>query len=181
MPGPGYQKKSSKRKTTAPSTAVTSPANENASTASETTTACEFRTFLELADRKSIAQFCNIAASTRDGENLRLLWTRALDEGEKVGMKEGKKLGLREGIEKGMNLGCEQGYLVAKEGFDRAIEAAKTTPPPMLIPAPRPTPTPAKWQRRQTTAHSSSQRLPKRHPPPLTLLCKQQPTCRRVY
>jgi hypothetical protein len=49
-----------------------------------------------------------------------------LDEGEKLGVKQGKKLGLKEGIEEGMNLGLEEGYLVAKEGFDRAIKAVKT-------------------------------------------------------
>ena len=60
MPGPGNQKKS-------PNAAVTSPANDTASTASESTSsACHnFRRFLELADHKTIAQFCNWAATTR--------------------------------------------------------------------------------------------------------------------
>ena len=106
MPGPGYQKKSSKRKTTAPNAAVVSPANGNTSTASESTSAChDFHHFLEMADRKTIAQFCNWAATTSDGENLRLLWTRALDKGEKLGIKLGRKLGIEEGIERGMDLG----------------------------------------------------------------------------
>ena len=119
MPGPGNQKKSSKKRTTAPDAATTSPANGTASTVSESTSACyNFRRFLEIADRKTIAQFCTWAAATSDGENLRLLWTRALDEGEKLGIIEEKRLGLKEGIEKGMNLGREEGYWLAKNAFD---------------------------------------------------------------
>ena len=102
MPGPGNQKKSLKRKTATANTAVASPTNGNISTASESTSAChEFRHFLEMADRKTIAQFCNWAAATSDGENLRLLWIRALDEGEKLGVIQGKKLGMKEGLEEG--------------------------------------------------------------------------------
>ncbi|KAF8220619.1 hypothetical protein L208DRAFT_743322 [Tricholoma matsutake] len=131
MPGPGYQKKSSKKRTTAPNAAVTSPANGNASTTSESTLAChDFCHFLEMADRKTIAQFCNWAATTSDGENLRLLWICALDKGEKLGIIEGKRLGLKEGIERGIDLGRKEGYQVAKEGFDKIIQAvkAKATP-----------------------------------------------------
>jgi hypothetical protein len=78
-----------------------------------------------MADHKTIAQFCNWAAATSDGENLRLLWIRTLDEGEKLGVIQGKKLGMKEGLEEGMNLGCEEGYRVAKEGFNRIIQAVK--------------------------------------------------------
>ena len=40
-------------------------------------------------------------------------------------MKKGKKLGMKEGIEKGMDLGRKEGYQVAKEGFDKIIQAVK--------------------------------------------------------
>src|ERR1700679_4024514 len=138
MPGPGNQNKSSKRKTATANTAVASSTNGNISTASESTTPYDFRTFLEMADRKCIAQFCNIAASTREGENLRLLWIRALDEGEKLGIKQGRKLGIEEGrklgtadgLERGMDLGREEGYLIAKEGFDRIIQGVKAKETP---------------------------------------------------
>jgi flagellar biosynthesis/type III secretory pathway protein FliH len=49
-----------------------------------------------------------------------------LDKGEKVGVKQGKKEDLKEGMEKGMNLGHEEGHQVAKEGFDKIIQAVKT-------------------------------------------------------
>ena len=118
MPGPRNQKKSSKKRTTAPDAAATSPANGTASTVSESTLACyNFRRFLEIADRKTIAQFCTWAAATSDGKNLRLLWTHALDEGEKLGITEGKRLGLKEGIERGMDLGHEEGYRIARKGL----------------------------------------------------------------
>ena len=78
-----------------------------------------------MTDRKSIAQFCDWAAATSDGKNLRLLWNCAVDEGEKVGIAQGKKLGLKEGIERGMDLGHEEGYLVTKEGFDKIIQGVK--------------------------------------------------------
>ena len=119
MPGPGYQKKTSKRKTNALNAAITSPTNGNASTASESTSACDFCHFLKMADCKTIAQFCNWAAATSDGENLRLLWICALDEGEKLGIIEGKKLGLKEAIGRGMDLGHEGGYWVAKRDSTR--------------------------------------------------------------
>jgi hypothetical protein len=91
------------------------------------TSAChDFCHFLEEADRKSITQFCIWAAATSDGENLALLWYHALDEGEKLGVIEGKKLGLEEGIARGMDLGHKEGYLVAKEAFNKLIEAVKT-------------------------------------------------------
>ena len=123
MPGPGYQKKSPKRKPTA---AVMSPVNGTVSTASELTSACHnLCHFLEMADCKTIAQFCNWAATTSDGENLRLLWICALDEGEKSGVIQGKKLGIMEGIERGMDLGHEEGYRVTKEGFNGIIQAVK--------------------------------------------------------
>jgi hypothetical protein len=66
----GNQKKSSRRKTATADTAIASPTNGNISTASELTTACDFHTFLKMADCKSIAQFCNIAASTHESEDL---------------------------------------------------------------------------------------------------------------
>jgi len=133
MPSPGNQKKSSKRKTATANAAVASPTNGNmsTSTASKSTTACDFHSFLEMADCKSIAQFCNWASTTSDSENLRLLWIHTLNEGKKwvikqgrkLGIEEGRKLGIDEGIKKGMNLGHEEGYLVAKEGFERVIKA----------------------------------------------------------
>ena len=83
MPGPGNQKKSSKKQTTTPDTAIVSPANDTASMASESTPACDFCSFLKMTDRKTIAQFCNWASTTSNGENLRLLWVRTMEEGEK--------------------------------------------------------------------------------------------------
>ena len=125
MPGPRNQKKPSKRKSAAPDAVIASPKNGSMSTASESTPACNFRSFLEMADGKTIAQFCNWASTTSDGENLRLLWVRTMEEGEKLGIMQGKKLGLKEGIERGMDLGREEGYLVAKEGFNKIIRGIK--------------------------------------------------------
>jgi hypothetical protein len=134
MPGPGYQRKSSKRKTATPNTAVASPTNGNMTMASESNTSCtqpvlasaiDFRSFLEIADYKSIGRFCTWASATSEGANLRLLWERAMDKGEKLGVKKGRKLGIEEGIERGMDLGREEGYWVAKEGFDRIMKGVK--------------------------------------------------------
>src|ERR1700679_3258961 len=105
MPGPGKMKKTSKKKTT---TTTDSELNTL-----PTQPMLDFRTFLEVAEYKSIAQFCTWASTTSDGANLRRLWERAMDEGEKLGIKKGKKLGIKEGIEEGMNLGREEGYLMA--------------------------------------------------------------------
>ena len=99
MPGPGNQKKPSKRKSAAPDAVVASTKNGNTSMASELTPACDFHSFLEMADRKTIAQFCNWASTTSNSENLRLLWVHAMEEGEKLRIMQGKKLGLKEGIE----------------------------------------------------------------------------------
>ena len=96
MPGPTNWKKSSKRKSAAPDVAITSPKNGNMSMASKSTSACNFHSFLKMAGRKTIAQFCIWASTTSDSKNLRLLWVCALDEGEKLGIAQGKKLGLKE-------------------------------------------------------------------------------------
>ena len=56
-----------------------------------------------------------------------------MDEGEKWGIKKEKKLGMNEGLEEGMNLGHKEemnlghkeGYQIAKEGFNRIIQAVK--------------------------------------------------------
>ena len=84
-----------------------------------------FHSFLEIADYKSIGQFCTFASSTSNSANLRLLWEHAMDEGEKWRIKKGKRLGINEGIEEGMNLGHEEGYLMAKGEFDRIIQGVK--------------------------------------------------------
>jgi hypothetical protein len=97
MPGPGNTKKSSKKKTT-----VTTTSESNAL---PTQPVLNFCSFLEIADYKSISQFCTFASSTDDGANLRLLLECAMDEGEKLGIKKGKKLGMKDGLEEGMNLG----------------------------------------------------------------------------
>jgi hypothetical protein len=117
MPGPGNMKKSLKKKTT-----TTTDLELNTL---PTQPMPDFHSFLEIAEYKSIAQFCTWASTTSDGVNLRLLWECTMDEGEKLGMKKGKKLGMKEGIEKGMDLGCEEGYQVTKEGFDKIIQAVK--------------------------------------------------------
>jgi flagellar biosynthesis/type III secretory pathway protein FliH len=81
---------------------------------------------------KDIRNFLELAATTREGENLISLWDRAYD----IGYENGRKSLLRsleekmeekyeEGVERGMGLGREEGYTVAKGGFDHAIQAMK--------------------------------------------------------
>ena len=127
MPGPRNTKKSLKTKTTITMTTIpelnTLPMLP----------VLYFRSFLEIADYKSIGQFCTFASSTSNGTNPRLLWKCTMDEGEKWGIKKGKKLGMKEGLEEGinlgheeeMNLGYEEGYLMAKGEFNRIIQGVK--------------------------------------------------------
>jgi len=51
-------------------------------------TSIDFETFVELADLEDILQFCDAAASTREGRNLKLLWDRAFKAGLNQGQSE---------------------------------------------------------------------------------------------
>jgi hypothetical protein len=55
-------------------------------------TTIDFATFICIAGFSDIEQFCEAAASTQDGANLKLFWKRAFDEGRKVGYKEGSQM-----------------------------------------------------------------------------------------
>jgi hypothetical protein len=51
-------------------------------------TVVDFETFVELADLSDILQFCDVAASTREGRNLKLFWDRAFEAGLNQGRSE---------------------------------------------------------------------------------------------
>jgi hypothetical protein len=51
-------------------------------------TVIDFETFVELADLGDILQFCDIAASTCEGRNLKLFWDRAFEAGLNQGRSE---------------------------------------------------------------------------------------------
>src|ERR1700678_2576626 len=55
-------------------------------------TTIDFATFICIAGLSDIEQFCEAAASTQDGANLKSFWKRAFDEGRKVGYKEGSQM-----------------------------------------------------------------------------------------
>src|ERR1700678_4520767 len=86
-----------------------SPSNNTSSSASATRT--EFRNFIELADSKTIKHFVTIAASSPEGENLKILWARAFKEGLVAGhalygrteekLKEAHELGYEQGFKEG--------------------------------------------------------------------------------
>ena len=74
-------------------------------------TATDFETFIELAD---VLRFCDAAASTQDGRNLKLLWDRAFEAGLNQGRSEerdfrdemylrGKAQGIKEAEEAASN------------------------------------------------------------------------------
>ncbi len=68
-----------------------------------------FREFIELADLGSIKRFIDTAASSPEGENLRLLWARAFKEGLTVGHRLYGK------TEEKLNEAYDSGY---EAGFD---------------------------------------------------------------
>src|SRR6266446_787859 len=72
------------------------------------TTRTAFRKFIELADLKSIKHFLNTAASSPEGENLRLLWARAFKEGLTIGHHLYGKT--EEKLNEAHNSGYEAGY-----------------------------------------------------------------------
>ena len=75
-------------------------------------TVIDFETFVELADLSDILQFCDIAASTREGRNLKLFWDRAFEAGLDQGWSE----------ERGYR---DEMYLQGKaQGIKQAEEAA---------------------------------------------------------
>src|ERR1700678_1999089 len=86
-------KKQAKVKTTAFPLANTSPLDSGNPTASPSddisspasATHVAFRHFIEIAELGNIKLFLETAASTSDGENLRLLWARAFKEGLMAG------------------------------------------------------------------------------------------------
>ena len=55
---------------------------------SSSSTSINFETFIEFADLDDILRFCDSAASTQDGRNLKLLWDRAFEAGLKQGRSE---------------------------------------------------------------------------------------------
>jgi hypothetical protein len=72
------------------------------------TTRTAFREFIELADLKSIKHFLDTAASSPEGENLRLLWARAFKEGLTIGHQLYGKT--EEKLNEAHNSGYEAGY-----------------------------------------------------------------------
>src|SRR5271155_5205818 len=110
-------KKQAKAKTTAFPLANTSPLDSGNPTASPSddisspasATHVAFRHFIEIAELGNIKLFLETAASTSDGENLRLLWARAF----KVGLMAGHQLygkTVERLNEAAHNRGYEEGY-----------------------------------------------------------------------
>src|SRR6202522_2811572 len=109
-------KKQAKAKTTAFPLANTSPLDSGNPTASPSddvsstasATRVAFRHFTEIAELGNIKLFLETAASTSDGENLRLLWARAFKEGLMAGHQlYGKTV---ERLNEAHNKGYEEGY-----------------------------------------------------------------------
>jgi hypothetical protein len=59
---------------------------------SSTMTSIDFETFVELADLNDVLRFCESAASTQEGRNLKLLWDRAFEAGLDQGRNEERDL-----------------------------------------------------------------------------------------
>jgi len=72
------------------------------------TTCITFHEFVELADLQSIKQFLDTAASSPEGENLKILWARAFKEGLIVGHQLYGKT--EEKLNEAHNSGYEAGY-----------------------------------------------------------------------
>src|ERR1700678_3566776 len=68
----------------------------------------EFREFIAIAELGNIKDFLETAASTSDGENLKLLWARAFKEGLKVGHE--LYVGAVAKLNEAHNEGYEEGY-----------------------------------------------------------------------
>src|SRR5882762_1725190 len=65
-----------------------------------------FATFISLANLSDIKSFCEAAASSQEGFNLKVFWGRAFAEGKKVGQKEEYDRGYNEGYSDA----CEKDY-----------------------------------------------------------------------
>src|SRR6266567_4776549 len=72
------------------------------------TTRVAFREFIELANLSTIKCFLDTAASSPEGENLRLLWARAFKEGLTIGHRLYGKT--EEKLNEAHNRGYEAGY-----------------------------------------------------------------------
>jgi hypothetical protein len=82
------------------------------SSTSSSSTSINFETFVEFADLDNILRFCDAAASTQDGRNLKLLWDRAFEAGLSQGRSEEREF-------------RDEMYLRGKaQGFKEAEEAA---------------------------------------------------------
>jgi len=84
------------------------------SSTSSSSTSINFETFVEFADLDDILRFCDAAASTQEGRNLKLLWDRAFEAGLDQGRTEernfrdeiyrsGKAQGIKEAEEAASN------------------------------------------------------------------------------
>src|SRR5271168_3702255 len=95
--------------TTAPfvtNTTTASPSNDIPSPAPAMRVA--FRNFIEIAELGNIKLFLETAASTSDGENLKILWARAFKEGLRVGHE--LYVGAVAKLNEAHNEGYEEGY-----------------------------------------------------------------------
>src|ERR1700678_785973 len=109
-------KKQAKAKTAAFPLANTSPLDSGNHTASPSNnilspasaTRVAFRDFIEIAELGNIKLFLETAASTSDGENLKILWARAFKEGLRVGHE--LYVGAVESLNMAHNEGYEEGY-----------------------------------------------------------------------
>jgi hypothetical protein len=82
-------------------------------TASQTSASLvEFSNFIELANIEAINYFLTTAASTLEGQNLELLWKRAFQEGQKVGLDEGRRFVDGMDIQEVLKVGVERGKAV---------------------------------------------------------------------
>jgi hypothetical protein len=93
-------------------------------------TRLSFFNFITIATTDNIKIFLEFAATTPEGENLEHLWERAYNDGYEKGrnsllqdLEKKMENEYEEGVEKGKCLGREEGFIVARDGFLKAIAA----------------------------------------------------------
>ena len=118
MPAPSNKKKNSKPKQTSNPPAISQTTRLSSSTTppNEPKRVLDFAFFIENADGNNIREFLDIAATTYEGQNLKLLFLRAYRVGKDAGYHEG----YLEGEEDGHNSGYNEGYVEGRKCDDKA-------------------------------------------------------------
>ena len=79
-----------------------------------------FAFFVENATFNDINQFVNAVSTTRENQNLQLLWRHVVREGRDLGYEKGRNEGYEEGYEAGYEMGyqdCEDKYRDPREDW----------------------------------------------------------------